>query len=141
MSSFDDNAVAAAPMAEAPACLVDRGDGLGPMSIAMVSVHGCPYIRAGEKDAGGMNVYVLETARELARRGARVDVFTRRHDIRDEQVMQLSPRARVIHLDAGPISAEKEGVYEHIPDFSQALVDFQSSEGRVRELVSRPYSL
>jgi D-inositol-3-phosphate glycosyltransferase len=111
------------------------------MSIAMVSVHGCPYIRAGEKDAGGMNVYVLETARELARRGARVDVFTRRHDVRDEQVMQLSPRARVIHLDAGPVSAEKEGVYEHIPDFCRALEDFQSSEGVSYDLVSSHYWL
>ncbi|MBI2964800.1 MAG: glycosyltransferase [Chloroflexi bacterium] len=141
MSSFDDNAVLTASRTEVPACLVDRGDGLGPMGIAMVSVHGCPYIRAGEKDAGGMNVYVLETARELARRGARVDVFTRRHDLRDEQVMHLSPRARVIHLDAGPVSAEKEGVYEHIPEFCRALADFQNSEGRTYDLVSSHYWL
>lgn len=141
MSSSDDSAVLTAPRAETPACLVDRGDGLGPMSIAMVSVHGCPYIRAGEKDAGGMNVYVLETAKELARRGARVDVFTRRHDPRDAQIMQLSPRARVVHLDAGPVSAEKEGVYEHIPDFCSALSEFQRKEGTSYDLVSSHYWL
>jgi D-inositol-3-phosphate glycosyltransferase len=121
--------------------MVDRGDGYSPMRIAMVSVHGCPYIRAGEKDAGGMNIYVLETARELARRGARVDVFTRRHDLRDEQVMELAPRARVIHLDAGPVSAEKEGVFEHVPDFCSALLEFQRSEAIAYDLVSSHYWL
>ena len=46
--------------------------------VAMVSVHTSPLAQPGTGDAGGMNVYVLETSRELARSGIAVDVFTRR---------------------------------------------------------------
>ena len=46
--------------------------------VAMVSVHTSPLAQPGTGDAGGMNVYVLESARRLARRGVAVDIFTRR---------------------------------------------------------------
>ena len=45
--------------------------------VAMLSVHTSPLATPGRGDAGGMNVYVAETARRLARRGIEVDVFTR----------------------------------------------------------------
>jgi D-inositol-3-phosphate glycosyltransferase len=45
--------------------------------IAMLSVHTSPLDQPGTGDAGGMNVYVLELARALAERGARVEIFTR----------------------------------------------------------------
>jgi D-inositol-3-phosphate glycosyltransferase len=44
--------------------------------VAMLSVHTCPLATLGGKDTGGMNVYVRELTRELARRGIAVDVFT-----------------------------------------------------------------
>ncbi|MBI4305545.1 MAG: glycosyltransferase [Chloroflexi bacterium] len=88
-----------------------------------------------------MNVYVLETARELARRGARVDVYTRRHDPKDPQIVELGPGARVVHLDAGPVSAEKEGVFEHIPEFCTALSRFHTAEGIGYDIVSSHYWL
>lgn len=45
--------------------------------IAMLSVHTSPLDQPGTGDAGGMNVYVSELSRALARRGARVEIFTR----------------------------------------------------------------
>ncbi len=45
--------------------------------VAMLSVHTSPLDQPGTGDAGGMNVYVLELARALAARGARVEIFTR----------------------------------------------------------------
>jgi D-inositol-3-phosphate glycosyltransferase len=45
--------------------------------VALVSIHTSPLDRPGSGDAGGMNVYVDALARTLARRGVRVDVFTR----------------------------------------------------------------
>ena len=45
--------------------------------MAMLSVHTSPLEQPGTGDAGGMNVYVVETALRLARRGVEVDVFTR----------------------------------------------------------------
>ena len=45
--------------------------------VAMISVHTSPLAQPGTGDAGGLNVYVAETARELARRGIDVEIFTR----------------------------------------------------------------
>jgi D-inositol-3-phosphate glycosyltransferase len=45
--------------------------------VAMLSVHTSPLDQPGTGDAGGMNVYVSELSRALARRGARVEIFTR----------------------------------------------------------------
>ena len=47
------------------------------LRVAILSVHTCPLAAPGGKETGGMNVYVRETARELCRMGAHVDVFTR----------------------------------------------------------------
>jgi D-inositol-3-phosphate glycosyltransferase len=109
--------------------------------IAVISVHGCPYIQAGEKDAGGMNIYVLETARRLAARGVQVDVFTRRHDPRDEQVTALAPGARVVHLDAGAPAAPKEAIYGLLPEFCERLSGFSADEGLRYDLVTSHYWL
>lgn len=50
------------------------------MRIAVISVHGCPLLVPGTREAGGMNVYVAQMSQELARLGIAVDVFTRWHD-------------------------------------------------------------
>ena len=46
--------------------------------IATISLHTSPLAQPGTGDAGGMNVYIAQTARRLARRGIEVEVFTRR---------------------------------------------------------------
>ena len=37
--------------------------------VAFLSLHGCPVARLGEKDTGGMNVYLKETAKQLGKLG------------------------------------------------------------------------
>tara|TARA_Y100000310_G_scaffold104320_2_gene102661 strand:+ start:3284 stop:4459 length:1176 start_codon:yes stop_codon:yes gene_type:complete len=95
----------------------------------------------GEKDTGGMNVYVLQLARELARQGTNVDVFTRYHDPNDPKVVQLEEGARVIHLKAGPIDAAKEDLFDFIPEFLGELYAFQRSEDTTYDLVHSHYWL
>jgi hypothetical protein len=46
--------------------------------VAIISEHASPLACLGGPDAGGQNVYVDQVARQLARLGDRVDVFTRR---------------------------------------------------------------
>ena len=43
----------------------------------MLSVHTSPLAQPGTGDAGGMNVYVLQSALQMARRGVEVEIFTR----------------------------------------------------------------
>src|SRR5688500_10856473 len=48
-----------------------------PKRIALISDHASPLTAAGGVDSGGQNVYVAETARQLAAVGHSVDIFTR----------------------------------------------------------------
>ena len=109
--------------------------------LALLSFHGCPVARLGEKDSGGMNVYVLQLAREFGRRGNKVDVYTRCHDPQDPQVVDLGDGARVVHLRAGDFDNAKESLYEHIPEFIGNLCGFQRSEGVQYDLVHSHYWL
>jgi D-inositol-3-phosphate glycosyltransferase len=68
----------------------------------MLSVHTSPLDPPGGGDAGGMNVYVVETARRLAERGVDVEVFTRATSSGQAPVAGLSPGVRVRHVIAGP---------------------------------------
>ncbi|MGA0857881.1 MAG: D-inositol-3-phosphate glycosyltransferase, partial [Candidatus Nanopelagicales bacterium] len=45
--------------------------------LAIITVHTSPLETPGVGDAGGMNVYIDKTARELAKRGIEIDIFTR----------------------------------------------------------------
>ncbi|XVX19717.1 D-inositol-3-phosphate glycosyltransferase [Actinomycetota bacterium] len=70
--------------------------------VAMVSVHTSPLEQPGTGDAGGMNVYIVETARELARRGVEVEVFTRATTGSQPPVVEMEPGITVRHILAGP---------------------------------------
>ena len=109
--------------------------------LAILSLHGCPVARLGEKDTGGMNVYVLQVAKELARRGYLVDVYTRRHDPKDPEVVELADGARVVHIKAGPFDTTKESLYEYIPEFLSNLHRFQQAAGVVYDLIHSHYWL
>lgn len=80
-----------------------RAAGGAPKRVAMLSAHTSPLEQPGAGAAGGMNVCVLETARELARRGIAVDVFARAvHGVFD---VELEPGLRIRHLEPGRIAA------------------------------------
>ncbi|MCV7432089.1 D-inositol-3-phosphate glycosyltransferase [Mycolicibacterium bacteremicum] len=70
--------------------------------VAVLSVHTSPLSQPGTGDAGGMNVYVLQTALELARRGVEVEIFTRATSSADAPVVQVAPGVLVRNVVAGP---------------------------------------
>ncbi|GAA4109904.1 D-inositol-3-phosphate glycosyltransferase [Nocardioides fonticola] len=70
--------------------------------LAMVSVHTSPLDQPGTGDAGGMNVYVVELATRLARRGVEVDVFTRATRSSQPPVQECADGVTVRHVHAGP---------------------------------------
>ena len=69
--------------------------------MAMLSVHTSPLEQPGTGDAGGLNVYVVETALRLARRGVEVDVFTRA-TAGGLPPDHVAPGVVVRHVTAGP---------------------------------------
>ncbi|MEU8896678.1 D-inositol-3-phosphate glycosyltransferase [Nocardia sp. NPDC048505] len=82
---------------------------LRPNRIAVLSVHTSPLAQPGTGDAGGMNVYVLQTARQLARRGIEVEIFTRATASNTPPVQEAAPGVLVRNVVAGPF----EGLDKH----------------------------
>ncbi|HEX2903001.1 MAG TPA: D-inositol-3-phosphate glycosyltransferase [Jatrophihabitans sp.] len=76
--------------------------GVLPKRIATLSVHTSPLDQPGAGDAGGMNVYVLETARRLAASGVEVEIFTRAVSSDLPRSVQVEPGVLVRHITAGP---------------------------------------
>lgn len=68
----------------------------------MLSVHTSPLAQPGTGDAGGMNVYVLQTALQLARRGVEVEIFTRATSSADAPTVAVAPGVLVRNVVAGP---------------------------------------
>ncbi|MCU1586553.1 MAG: D-inositol-3-phosphate glycosyltransferase [Frankiales bacterium] len=73
-----------------------------PRRAAVLSVHTSPLEQPGTGDAGGMNVYVVETSKRLAELGVEVEVFTRATSSDLPPVCELAPGVTVRHLTAGP---------------------------------------
>jgi D-inositol-3-phosphate glycosyltransferase len=78
---------------------VKRG---APRRIATISVHTSPLDQPGTGDAGGLNVYVVEVARQLARRGIEVEIFTRAVCRDTPPTVELVPGVLVRNVVAGP---------------------------------------
>ncbi len=78
-----------------------RPDGT-PARVAMVTVHTSPLEQPGTGDAGGLNVYVTETARRMAERGTEVEIFTRAVCRDDPPLTELAPGVTVRNIVAGP---------------------------------------
>ncbi|SHL15559.1 D-inositol-3-phosphate glycosyltransferase [Pseudonocardia thermophila] len=73
-----------------------------PRRVCLLSVHTSPLEQPGTGDAGGMNVYVAETARRMAERGIAVEVFTRATSSELAPVVEMAPGVRVRNVAAGP---------------------------------------
>ena len=110
-------------------------------NIAMLTMHSCPAGRPGTRDVGGMNVYVTHVARELAKSGCRVDIYTRSDRAHGAQIVQISPFVRVIHVDAGPVDEEKQDLRDHVPTFVSAVDAFRQEQRLSYELIHSHYWL
>lgn len=74
----------------------------GPQRVAVLSLHTSPLEQPGTGDAGGMNVYIEQTAVRMAARGLAVEVFTRATSSDLPPVAELAPGVTVRHIPAGP---------------------------------------
>jgi len=97
--------------------------------IAMLSTHGYfdPKPLLGETDTGGQVVYVLELSKALAKKGIKVDIYTRWFDHNRHQIDPLPgyPDVRVIRIPAGPWEfVIKEEIYKLLPELTENLSAF-----------------
>ncbi|GAB3073892.1 D-inositol-3-phosphate glycosyltransferase [Corynebacterium aquatimens] len=92
-------------------------------------MHTSPLEQPGSGDAGGMNVYVLNIARELAKQGVNVDVFTRATRPSLGEVVQVEENLRVINIVAGPYEGlSKEDLPTQLAAFAGGIIAFAKGE-------------
>jgi D-inositol-3-phosphate glycosyltransferase len=112
------------------------------LRIAMLSIHSNPIGELGTNDTGGMSVYIRELARELGKRGHRIDIYTRLRNGRHQPVIDLFEKVRLIHLgipDNGNLS--RLALYPYLPDFFKSMEDFRSQEGIAYDIIHSHYWL
>ena len=109
------------------------------MRIAQVSAHTSPLAPPGGRATGGMNVYVLELSRELARLGYEVDIFTRQ-DGALPRVETIAQNLRVVRIEAGPPGPiAKEEVVTFLPEFARGMHAFAAAEPEPYAIVHSHY--
>ncbi len=96
--------------------------------IATVMVHTSPLDQPGIGDAGGMNIYVLESAQRMAAMGVSVDIFTRRTDSNQPDIVEISPGVRVRHFECGHGNLTKEQLPAHINGLSKEFLRIMKTE-------------
>ena len=90
--------------------------------IATVMVHTSPLDQPGLGDAGGMNIYVAESAERMAAMGVAIDIFTRRTNEDVEDVVEIAKGVRVRQINMGPVhGVTKEQLPALIPALSAEL--------------------
>ena len=82
--------------------------------IASLMVHTSPLEQAGIGDAGGMNIYVIESAKRMAAMGFDVDIYTRKIAEDQAEIVDYAPGIRIVYLSL-PVGAKKEEIPSLIP--------------------------
>jgi D-inositol-3-phosphate glycosyltransferase len=112
------------------------------LRIAVISVHTSPLARPGGNKAGGLNVYVLELARQLTGLGCSIDIFSRATSSATAEVTELAPGLRAVHLEAGPRrQLPAEDLVEYTADFEAAVLDFCERDGAKYHIIHSHYWL
>ncbi|WP_182355062.1 glycosyltransferase [Flaviflexus huanghaiensis] len=95
------------------------------LRIALTVLHTSPVLQPGMGEAGGLNVYLLNTAQHLAAEGHDVTLITRRDSPELPDAVELAPNLRLVYLSAGPehplAKADSEQLIE---PFTAALDDW-----------------
>ena len=86
--------------------------------VALVMVHTSPLEQAGIGDAGGMNIYVIESAKRMAAVGVEVDIYTRRISADQPEVVEYEKGIRIVHLDLA-LGTKKEEIPALIPAMAE----------------------
>ena len=121
--------------------------------LLLISVHG--LIRGNDQelgrdaDSGGQIKYVLDLARSLAECEdvEKVDLVTRRmvdSAVSDDYAIpieELSPKARIVRINAGPEEyIAKEQLWDHLDSFMDNLVNWLNDQPRMPDLIHSHYA-
>jgi len=108
--------------------------------IAEISVHSCPQRSPGTGDVGGMNLYILALSHEMNKLGVEVDIFARRHDPDEPEIININERTRLIHIPAGAAKdIAKTEIYDCLPEFQANLQAFMARDRAHYDVIRSHY--
>ena len=106
-------------------------------TIAIISVHSDPANKTGRQ-----NIYVRQVGEALSRLGWQVDMFTRKTDMNQDDIVQHNPLCRTIRLTAGAKQfLRQQNLIGYLPQFLQQLLQFQRENNLQYRLIHTNYWL
>jgi glycosyltransferase involved in cell wall biosynthesis len=104
--------------------------------IAFISEHASPLGGAGSNCGSSQHIYVAELALALAASGHLVDIYTRREDPGQPEIINWAVHVRVIHIQAGPlVPVEKEGLLGYMKKFADNMLHFIVARQLIYEVI------
>lgn len=98
------------------------------LRMALTVLHTSPVVQPGAGEAGGLNVYLLNSAYHLAALGHDVTLVTRKDQPGLPDVEEIGPDLRIVYLSAGPEhSIAKADAEQLIEPFTGALDEWSES--------------
>ncbi len=106
-------------------------------TIALISVKSDPTT-----ETGSQNVYVRKVGEALSRLGWQVDMFTRKTDATQSDIVQHNLNCRTIRLTAGPEEfLPRQRLIGYLPEFLKQLRQFQQANNIQYRLIHTNYWL
>ncbi|MEM7760183.1 MAG: glycosyltransferase, partial [Cyanobacteria bacterium P01_A01_bin.40] len=106
-------------------------------TIALISVHSDPA-----QETGRQNTYVRQLGEALSGLGWQVDMFTRKTDASQANIVQHNPRCRTIRLTAGATEfVHRQRLIGCLPEFLKQLRQFQLDQKIQYRLIHTNYWL
>ncbi len=93
----------------------------------------------GKTDTGGQIVYVLELSKALAKKGIKVDIFTRGFDKYKEEE-QVCENLKIVRIPCGSDKfVPKEKLYEIMPEFSENIMKYIEKKRKKYDIIHSHY--
>lgn len=93
----------------------------------------------GKTDTGGQIVYVLELSKALAKKGIKVDIFTRGFDKYKEEE-QVCENLKIVRIPCGSDKfVPKEKLYEIMPEFSENIMKYIERKRKKYDIIHSHY--
>ena len=94
----------------------------------------------GKTDTGGQIVYILELGKALAKKGIKVDIFTRAFELYQKEEEQIFPNLKIIRIPCGPNKfVAKEKLYELMPEFTENIMKYIEKRRKKYDLIHSHY--
>ncbi|MFQ6056089.1 MAG: glycosyltransferase [Methanosarcinales archaeon] len=107
--------------------------------IMMISIHGDPAAEIGSEEQGGQPIYIKDICR-LLYKNYKIDIFTRKKNESEEEIVELFPDVNVIRIKAGPVEfVPKEKIYLYLNELFMNTVRWIEKNKKNYSLIHSHY--